>query len=580
MGGGDDFEEDWELLEKRLDDKQADAGGGKPPGGEVGDDDRRRREQRDRDRRDRDGRDRHNRGDRRDRRGYSRDGGRRDTKRRDRSRDGGDRRGRGVRGRSRSRSRSRSPSHRSTTTAPRTSEEREAERRRRAEERELEQKKRELEKLDRDTRTVFAYNLSTKADEREIYQFFSQVGVVQDVRIIYDRNTPRSKGMAYVEFADKEAVSAALATTGQVLRNQVVMVKSSEAEKNIAWEAAQAQKQAEAANQGQNPPAAAAAGVGGLGGGVGVGGFGGIGGVAAGPCKLHVGGLHVNISEEDLEAVFEPFGETNFITVQRDAATGTSLGSGYVQYKQTQHALLAISQLNGLELVGQSLRVSMAPGGNPDAHAPAQGAGVTAATAAAPAAAVMSAASLSLQSAATVSAGGADRLDEDSEGLKMDAWSRAALMARLAGQDVSGVLTGGIDPVTGRPITAEEMAAAAAPQMPVAAQPITQGVLGPGSPIPTPCLLLKNLFDPASETEDEWWVEIAEDVKDECSKHGRVLHVHVDRESPTGFVYLKFEAVEGSQRAQQALHSRWFAGRMIAAEYQFTVLYDAHFGLR
>ena len=26
-------------------------------------------------------------------------------------------------------------------------------------------------------------------------------------------------------------------------------------------------------------------------------------------------------------------------------------------------------------------------------------------------------------------------------------------------------------------------------------------------------------------------------------------------------------------------HARWFAGRMIAAEYQFMKLYDAHFGL-
>jgi len=47
---------------------------------------------------------------------------------------------------------------------------------RRREERELEEQKRELAELDRDTRTVFAYNLSTKADEREIYGFFSQAG--------------------------------------------------------------------------------------------------------------------------------------------------------------------------------------------------------------------------------------------------------------------------------------------------------------------------------------------------------------------------------------------------------------------
>ena len=42
--------------------------------------------------------------------------------------------------------------------------------------------------------------------------------------------TRASKGMAYVEFEDVASVPAALATTGQILRNQVVMVKASAAE--------------------------------------------------------------------------------------------------------------------------------------------------------------------------------------------------------------------------------------------------------------------------------------------------------------------------------------------------------------
>lgn len=435
-----------------------------------------------------------------------------------------------------------------------TSEEREAERKRRREEREAEQQRRELEKLDRDTRTVFAYNLSTKADEREIYQFFSKVGVVQDVRIIYDRNTPRSKGMAYVEFKDKESVANALAATGQMLRNQVVMVKSSEAEKNIAWEAAQAQKQAEV---GQNQSVAPTAPM-------------MMGGVPAGPCKLHVGGLHVNIQEEDLKAVFDPFGETDFISIQRDA-TGTSVGVGYVQYKQTQHAMLAISQLNGLELVGRALQVSMFAAAAPAAAPPAVSAAEGAAAAQASAAAQVAQASTVVE-----------KIDDENDGLKMDSRSRAALMARLAGQDASAVVSGGIDPMTGRPVTAEAMAAAAAAaaqQMPLAAQPITQGVLGPGSPIPTSCLLLKNMFDPATETDEEWWVDIGEDVRDECAKHGAVLHIHVDRESPHGFVYVKLDSAVGAQRAQQVLHARWFAGRMIAAEFQFAKPYDQYFGL-
>ena len=194
-----------------------------------------------------------------------------------------------------------------------TSEEREAERKRRKEEKELERQKAELEKLDRDTRTVFAYNLSTKADERDIYQFFSKAGTVNDVRIIYDRNTPRSKGMAYIEFADKANITDALALTGQMLRNQVVMVKASEAEKNIAWEAEQAQKKLEMKALGATDPASAAAAVNAQAHG-------------NGPCKLQVHGLDVNIGETDLKAVFEPFGEPDFISIQRDS-TGRSRAS-------------------------------------------------------------------------------------------------------------------------------------------------------------------------------------------------------------------------------------------------------------
>ena len=161
----------------------------------------------------------------------------------------------------------------------------------------------------------------------------------------------------------------------------------------------------------------------------------------------------------------------------------------------------------------------------------------------------------------------------------MNSRSRAALMAKLAGQDeTQGALySGGIDPKTGLPVSAEEMAAAQRAAHMTEVE-FAQGVLGPASPIPTQCLLLKNMFDPAEETEPEWWIDIGEDVKDECSKHGPVSHIHVDKES-RGFVYLKFGSTEGASAARQALHGRWFAGKMIAAEFQFVPVYNKHFGI-
>ena len=46
---------------------------------------------------------------------------------------------------------------------------------------------------------MFAYNLSLRADERDIFEFFSQAGRVVDVKLISDRNTRRSKGFSYIE---------------------------------------------------------------------------------------------------------------------------------------------------------------------------------------------------------------------------------------------------------------------------------------------------------------------------------------------------------------------------------------------
>ena len=215
--------------------------------------------------------------------------------------------------------------HRERPPRP-TEAELEEERRLRKEAREAEERARELEELERDTRTVFAYNLPTKADERDIFTFFSQAGTVLDVRIIYDRNTPRSKGMAYIEMGDRLEVPAALALTGQVMKGQLVMVKASEAEKNIAWEQQQAAKAA-----GLTP--------GGMGGGMPVNAAAVMGG--DGPCKLYCGGLNAAITEAELKEVFAPFGAIEFAVVQKDAG-GRSLGYGFVQFLATQSANLAV----------------------------------------------------------------------------------------------------------------------------------------------------------------------------------------------------------------------------------------------
>ncbi|KAK3289540.1 hypothetical protein CYMTET_3039 [Cymbomonas tetramitiformis] len=182
-------------------------------------------------------------------------------------------------------------------------------------------------------------------------------------------------------------------------------------------------------------------------------------------------------------------------------------------------------------------------------------------------------------------------LDDDGEGLKLDARSRASLMARLAGGEVSippppGGMPGqpapgmgGLQQVPGppgMPGMVPGMAGGLQTGLPPPPGSTEQGILGAPSPIPTQALLLKNLFDPEKETEDGWWLDIQEDVKEECGKYGPVQHCFVDKDSK-GFVYLKFAGVESAMAAQRALHSRWFAGRMITVDYQFLAVYENRF---
>jgi RNA recognition motif-containing protein len=93
---------------------------------------------------------------------------------------------------------------------------------------------------------------------------------------------------------------------------------------------------------------------------------------------------------------------------------------------------------------------------------------------------------------------------------------------------------------------------------------------------PTRTILLKNMFDPAQESEDDWPSDIREDVIEECSKYGQVLHCYVEKDS-MGHVYVKFETANAAQGAHSSLNGRWFAGKQISVEYLPESFYSNRF---
>lgn len=57
---------------------------------------------------------------------------------------------------------------------------------------------------------LFVGNLSYRTMENDLHEYFSQVGVVTSVNVMYDRVTGKSRGFAFVEFATPEEAARAV----------------------------------------------------------------------------------------------------------------------------------------------------------------------------------------------------------------------------------------------------------------------------------------------------------------------------------------------------------------------------------
>ena len=58
------------------------------------------------------------------------------------------------------------------------------------------------------TKKLYVGNLSFQTTEDELSNLFTQVGAVESVRIITDRDTGRSRGFGFIEMGDEDADKA------------------------------------------------------------------------------------------------------------------------------------------------------------------------------------------------------------------------------------------------------------------------------------------------------------------------------------------------------------------------------------
>ncbi|KAK1481493.1 CC1-like family splicing factor [Colletotrichum cuscutae] len=389
----------------------------------------------------------------------------------------------------------------------------------------------QLTEDERDRRTVFVQQLAARLRTRDLKAFFEKVGPVNEAQIVKDRISQRSKGVGYVEFKNEDSVTQALQLTGQKLLGIPIIVQLTEAEKNRQV------RNSETTNAHPN---------------------------SIPFHRLYVGNIHFNVTEQDLQAVFEPFGELEFVQLQKDD-NGRSRGYGFVQYREASQAREALEKMNGFDLAGRPIRVGLGndkftpestanilqrfPGQNPQF----QGSAFSGAGGRGPQTSAFDRAG----GRDSEKSGGASALDDtDVAGVNFNNYSRDALMRKLARTDDA---SNGVDE---RQVLK--------PKTETKPLPVNVNMA-------SRCVVLHNMFDPEEEEGEEWVKELEDDVRQEAeTKYGRVVHISVDPNSK-GDIYLKFDKVQGGENAIRGLNGRYFGGRMIDASPVVDAVYSSLF---
>ena len=76
--------------------------------------------------------------------------------------------------------------------------------------------------------------------------------------------------------------------------------------------------------------------------------------------NIYVGNLPYELTKDELQEVFQQYGEVTSVNIITDRMTGRSKGFGFIEIAEEAKAMDAIDKLNGYSLKGRSLKVSQA----------------------------------------------------------------------------------------------------------------------------------------------------------------------------------------------------------------------------
>lgn len=181
--------------------------------------------------------------------------------------------------------------------------------------------------------------LNPRVDSRDLEDLFSDIGKVREVRLITDSKTRRHKGIAYIEFEDASSAAKAFSLDGQKFFGAPMVIQSAQMDRNRGVSGNWHSSTSQIINHPTSYPNSRTH-------------------LPPNCYRVYVGGLHVNLTEEMIRSVFEPFGPIVRLELMKDRVTNISRGYAFITYANIEDGQNAVQALDGFELAGKSLRVS------------------------------------------------------------------------------------------------------------------------------------------------------------------------------------------------------------------------------
>lgn len=83
------------------------------------------------------------------------------------------------------------------------------------------------------TQKIFVGGISQSTTKEVLERYFSSFGVILEARILYDGNTGKSRGFAFVVFRDEESKLSVLDQKVHTIKGKVIEVKEFQSDTNI-----------------------------------------------------------------------------------------------------------------------------------------------------------------------------------------------------------------------------------------------------------------------------------------------------------------------------------------------------------